>query len=231
MSKHPFGFEEPSLVPWPPARTTTASSPAAAAPRPASSHRAICSESAPSFSPSPFSSETESETTESQGVHPALRAAVEAEAEADAESSLFSAPSAAESATASAGKSIAATSALRRARWDSLRCSQSSKRCYWLALAAAATSSAGGGGGEEDEGGGGDAAAPAIEDAITLTSMLLELVEKKVTLPCLCGRGEGTPPQKRDRRRRLTMRAREPATTLRVNCEKGYRVVVVKVEF
>ena len=50
-------------------------------------------------------------------------------------------------------QSIAATSALRRARWDSLRCSQSSKRCDWLALAAAATSSAGGGGGEDkDEG-------------------------------------------------------------------------------
>lgn len=138
-----------------------------------------------------------------------MRAAVEVVVAVEASPSSF--PSAAESATASAEKSIAATSAALRSRCASLRCSQSSKRCDWLALAAAATSSAGGGGG--------DAAAAAdaldIEEANALTSMLFELVEKKETLPCLCGRGEGTPPQKRVRRRLLAKKAREPATTLR----------------
>lgn len=89
-----------------------------------------------------------------------------------------------------------------------------------MALAAAATSSAGGGGGgggseegccDNDDAGGGDAA---IEAAMALTSIML--VEKNETLPCLCGRGEGTPPQKRDlrRARELTKRAREPTRTL-----------------
>ena len=85
-----------------------------------------------------------------------------------------------------------------------------------MALAAAATSSAGGGATEEEEGGGDDGAAAAIAEAMALMLILLfELVEKNETLPCLCGLGEGTPPQKRDRRRRLAKRAREPATTLR----------------
>ena len=110
MSKHPFGSAEPRRVPCPPASTTTASLPSAAARSPAASHRATWSES-----PAPPSRDGERGTTEPQGSQPALRAAIVAAVELEeAWASSSSAPSAT-SATASAEKSTAAMSAARRA--------------------------------------------------------------------------------------------------------------------
>ena len=102
MSKHPLGPEAPSLVPCPPARTTTASSPLGRrreAPLPPRGRQLLRVRHRPSR-----------ETTRFQGSQPALRAAVGVVEAGGGALPFSSAPSAAESATAS-GEIDRATSA------------------------------------------------------------------------------------------------------------------------